>query len=349
MLGRVGLGFENHGDHSSNGYVKGSFLWDNNEYDVPAACLVHFARTGDVAALRLGLASALHYLDVDTIHYSSRHADWAGAQHVHSHATFGHHTAQGPNMHHAGYVQGLILYTYLTGEPIGLNGAEGIAEWVLTHLGDHTVGMERQLGHPLMTLTDVYEATWDERWLKGAAVLVDQALRWEHPQRSGFLAPITESPAYYSGGPFCGGLLSASVLKFNSWARLPEIDQMLERVAVWTLTDVWEPPAVIQSKGGSPRMGDDPKNISSHLRLMAHQYERTHDPFFLAVPLRSVVDGFGESGENFGTRETGLVYNYLPWFLQTLAASGTPRGRPRVRPEASRRRVWPPRPARSTK
>ena len=122
MLGRVGLGFENHGDHSSNGYVKGSFLWDNNEYDVPAACLVHFARTGDVAALRLGLASALHYLDVDTIHYSSRHADWAGAQHVHSHDTFGHHTAAGPNMHHAGYVQGLILYTYLTGEPIGLTG-----------------------------------------------------------------------------------------------------------------------------------------------------------------------------------------------------------------------------------
>jgi hypothetical protein len=313
MLGRVGLGFENHGDHSSNGYVKGSFLWDNNEYDVPAACLVHFARTGDEAALRLGLASALHYLDVDTIHYSSRHADWAGAQHVHSHATFGHHTAAGPNMHHAGYVQGLILYTYLTGEPIGLAGAEGIAEWVRTHLGDHTVGMERQLGHPLTTLTDVYEATWDERWLKGAAVLVDQALRWEHPQRSGFLAPITESPAYYSGGPFCGGLLTAGVLKFNSWARLPEIDKLLERVAVWTL-----------SKGGSPRMGHDPQNISSHLRMMASVYERTRDPFFLAVPLRSVVDGFGEKGENFGTRETGLVYNYLPWFLQTLQASGNP-------------------------
>ena len=186
MLGRVGLGFEDHGDHSSNGYVKGSFLWDNNEYDVPAACLVHFARTGDVSALRLGLASALHYLDVDTIHYSSRHADWAGAQHVHSHDTFGHHTAAGPNMHHAGYVQGLILYTYLTGEPIGLGGAEGIAEWVRTHLGDHTAGMERQLGHPLMTLTDVYEATWDERWLKGAAVLVDQALEVGTPPAERF-------------------------------------------------------------------------------------------------------------------------------------------------------------------
>src|SRR5205085_596446 len=134
VIGRVGLGFENHGDHSSGGYVKGTFLWDNNEYDLPAACLMHFARTGDTAALRLGLSSALHYLDVDTIHYSSRHADWAGAQHVHSHATFGHHTAQGPDYNHAGYVQGLIWYSYLTGEPIGIAGARGIADWATQHL-----------------------------------------------------------------------------------------------------------------------------------------------------------------------------------------------------------------------
>jgi hypothetical protein len=330
MLGKVGLGFENHGDHSSGGYVKGTFLWDNNEYDVPAACLVHFARTGDTAALRLGLSSALHYLDVDTIHYSSRHADWAGAQHVHSHATFGHHTAAGPNMHHAGYVQGLILYSYLTGEPIGLEGAQGIAEWVLTHLGDHTVGMERQLGHPLMTLGDLYEATWDERWLRGAAVLVDQALRWEYPVRSGFLAPITESPAFYSGSPFCGGLLTAGLLKFDGWAHLPDLDPLLERVAVWTLTDVWEPPAVIQNKGGSPRMGRDPQNISSHLRLMARVFERTDDPVFLAVPRRSILEGFGRDDRSFGTRETGLVFNYLPWFLRTLSASGNPQDDPEL-------------------
>ena len=124
VIKKVGLGFENYGDHSSNGYVRGTYLWDNNEYDLPAGAMVHFVRSGDRAALRLGLAGALHYLDVDTIHYSSQHADWAAAQHTHSHATFGHHTAQGPDMHHAGYVQGLIWYSYFTGEPIGLLGAK---------------------------------------------------------------------------------------------------------------------------------------------------------------------------------------------------------------------------------
>ena len=109
-------------------------------------------------ALRLGLAGALHYLDVDTIHYSSQHADWAAAQHVHSHSTFGHHTAQRPDMHHAGYVQGLIWYSYFTGEPIGLLGAQGIADWVLRSTGVQTTAMERILGHRPEQITTL--AAW---------------------------------------------------------------------------------------------------------------------------------------------------------------------------------------------
>ena len=195
VVGHVGLGFENYGDHSSNGYVAGSYLWDNNEYDVPAAAMIHFARSGDRDALRLGLASAQHYLDVDTIHYNSRKADWAGAPHTHSHGDVGHHTADGPGMHHAGYVQGLILYSYFTGEPIGIAGARGIADWVLRNISpENNVGqMERALGHPLMTLTDVYEATWDDRYLRGAARLVDWAEKWEHPIHSGFFSRLSPS------------------------------------------------------------------------------------------------------------------------------------------------------------
>jgi hypothetical protein len=286
--------------------------------------MVHFARSGDREALRLGLASALHYLDVDTIHYSSKRADWAAAQHVHSHSTFGHHTAQGPDMQHAGYVQGLIWYSYFTGEPIGLLGAQGIADWVLRNLGVQTTSMERALGHPLMTLNDLYEATWNETYLRGSAQLVDEALKWEDPARSGFLAPITESPAYYSGSPFCGGLLPSALLKFNSWAHRPEIDQMLARVAQWTLTDVWCPPANIRGKGGSPRGHGAPGNIASHSRLMSHVFARTGDPLFFVVPQKSLLAGFGDDPEPIGTRTTGLVFNYLPWFLTTLHENGDP-------------------------
>jgi hypothetical protein len=331
VIAKVGLGFENYGDHSSSGYVIGHPLWDNNEYDLPAACMVHFARTGDRAALKLGLASARHYVDVDMTHYSSEHADWVGTQHTHSHGLTGHHTAQGPDFGHAGFTKGLLWYSYLTGDPAGLDGARGIADWCVRNLGIHTSGMERVLGHPLMTLNDVYEATGDERYLRGSAHLLDQAFKWEHPVRGGFLAPITEAPAYYSGSSFNNGLVSAGLLQFNEWAHLPEIDAMLERFARWTLTDVWLPPNSIATKGGSVNKGGSPQYISIHARLMADVYARTHDPLYLAVPSKLATAGFGEGSKPIpGTRSVGMVYNYLPWLITALHKNGDPDANPQL-------------------
>jgi hypothetical protein len=327
VVDEVGLGFENYGDHASPGYVKGSRLWDNNEYDTPAAGMVHFARTGDREALRIALAGALHYLDVDTIHYSGKHSGWARAPHTHSHVEFGHHTAEAPNMHHAGYVQGLIWYSYLTGEPIGVLGAQGIADWVLNNITPEScVGsMERALGHSLMTLTDTYEATWDEKYLRGAARMVDWAIKWEHPVLSGFMAPITEAPAFYAGSPGVGaGTIHAGLIKFNSWAKLPEIDGMLERVARWTLTFPWRPPAVVIAKAPVKGAQGAALTMSENLRLMHYAYAKSADPAFLAVPRKSVMQAFVTEASTVRTRSTGRVYNYLPWFLTTLKQNGNP-------------------------
>jgi hypothetical protein len=320
MVDQVGLGFENYGDHSSSGYVAGSYLWDNNEYDVPAGAMMHFARTGDVKALELGLASARHYLDVDTIHYSRKHADWAGGAHTHSHGDVGAHTADGPGMHHAGYVQGLIWYSYFTGDTTGIAGAKSIADWVLLKMKpEANIGqMERAAGHPLMTLTDTYEATGEEQYLRGAAKLVDWVEKWQHPVHGGFLAPITEQPAYYSGSGFNSGLIEAGLMKFNSWADLPEIEGMLERDARFLLTEMWRPPGGILSKGGSPRRGADARHVASHLRLFRAEYLRTRDPLFLGPVAEMVEAGFGAKSKGFGPRDTGLVFNYLPWYLGVL-------------------------------
>ena len=185
--------------------------------------------------------------------------------------------------------------------------------------------MERAMGHPMMTLTDVYEATWDERYLLGSARLVDWTTKWEHPVRGGFPAPITEQPAFISQSPFCGGLLVSALLKFNSWAKLPELDALLERAARSTLSDMWRPPMNIMSKGGSPRRGSNAQNISTHLRLVRHEYLRTGDPLFLVVPRECVAGGFSGAGKDFGTRSTGLVFNYVPWFLSLLTEKGDPK------------------------
>jgi hypothetical protein len=64
---------------------------------------------------------------------------------------------------------------------------------------------------------------------------------------------------------------------------------------------------------------------------MVHAYELTKDPFFLAVPSRLTVAGFGAGSKPiFGTRSTGLVYNYLPWLLATLHQEGNPGPEPQL-------------------
>jgi hypothetical protein len=113
-------------------------------------------------------------------------------------------------------------------------------------------------------------------------------------------------------------------MKFNEWARLPEIDAMLARVAQWTLTDVWQPPMNIMHKGGSPRETSAPRHISSHLRLMSYIYERTKDPLYLVVPRLATTAGFGEDATPFGPRATGLVFNYVPWLIEELQKYGDP-------------------------
>jgi hypothetical protein len=349
IVGEVGLGFENYGDHLSPAYVKGASMWIDNEYDVPAAAILGFVRTGDVDALRVGVASAQHYVDVDTIHFSTQNPNWIGGPHSHSHDTNGHHTSDAPNMSHAGFAEGLIWASYLTGDPDGLEGAKGIADWVLRSISPQANigGMERGSGHPMMTLNDVYEATWDDRYLRGSAKLVDWVLRWEHPVHSGFFAPITESPAYFSGSSYNSGLLSAPLMKFNSWAQAPEVGALLDRFARHILTEMWGPGG-IRSKGAAVRT-PDPLHISSHLRLMRSEYLRTGNPLYLALP-REMVTSFFEKPNAWmlswaarpgfdadyggGLRTSGLVFKNLPWFLSLLKERGDPRpGALQVRPK----------------
>jgi hypothetical protein len=41
-----------------------------------------------------------------------------------------------------------------------------------------------------------------------------------------------------------------------------------------------------------------------------------------------MVAGFGDATQDMGTRNTGLVFNYLPWFLPLLSDQGDPQPEP---------------------
>ncbi len=140
-----------------------------------------------------------------------------------------------------------------------------------------------------------------------------------------YLSSGTYQISVTAGGfetPFCGGLITAALVKYNSWAKLPEIDAMLERVARWLLTEMWQPDGIM-SKGGSPRRTASPGHIASHMRLLRRVYENTRDPLFLAVPRELMLAGFGADAD-IKTRSTGLVLNYVPWFMDLLESEELP-------------------------
>jgi hypothetical protein len=84
------------------------------------------------------------------------------------------------------------------------------------------------------------------------------------------------------------------------------------------------------SKGGSPSRSADARHVSIHLRLLRVEYLRTKDPLFLAVPREMLVAGFGAKAKEFGPRDTGLVFNYLPWYVAMLHDLGNPQPDPQL-------------------
>ncbi|MGH8246354.1 MAG: hypothetical protein ACREUU_07965 [Gammaproteobacteria bacterium] len=114
------------------------------------------------------------------------------------------------------------------------------------------------------------------------------------------------------------------MIKFNRWAKLPEIDRMLERAARWTLTFPWRPPGILIAKAPVKGAPGSALAICQNLRLMHYAFAKSGDPLFLAAPRKSLEEAFRSHTLRIATRSTGTVYNYLPWFLTTLKNNGNP-------------------------
>ena len=191
--------------------------------------------------------------------------------------------------------------------------------------------MERALGHPLMTLNDVYEATWDDRYLRGAARLVDWAEKWEHPIHSGFLAPITEQPAFYSGSTFNGGLITV---------RAAEVQRLGETAGDRRHAGARGALAAhrnVEARGHhvEGRLAAPQRIARAHLEPHAAAAQRLSADARSAIPGRAARTDDGRfratRRRDIKTRDTGLVFNYLPWFMQMLEEEGNPAPDPQFR------------------
>ena len=211
-----GYGLLNWGDGPDAGYTnqgrgQGEIVWTNNEYDLPHAALLMYARCGERRMLDTMLAAAEHWMDVDVCHFSRDPLRHQG-QIVHS----ARHATSGVSVSHE-WVEGLLDYYHQTGEPFAYHTALGIGENVLRHLERPALrkpagSSARETGWALRTLVALYVETHDGKWLAPAEFIVGQFEAWQ-AEHGAWLAPYTDHTL--ARVPFMIAVAANSLMRYH--------------------------------------------------------------------------------------------------------------------------------------
>jgi len=141
-------GLFNYGDHSGDGG------WANLESYSDYSTLLRGMRSGSPETLRLGLAAAEHYRDMDVDHIKN-FPIMHSCNHVIGGTHFGH-----------AWIQGVLLHYLLTGDPRSREVAYQVGDAFLAiPPQDEQVREDRCLGYYLLTLSDYCLALGDKRYI----------------------------------------------------------------------------------------------------------------------------------------------------------------------------------------
>lgn len=223
-----GYGIIHWGDGPDAGYTqqgrgRGEPVWTNNEYDLPHAALLMYARAGERRFMDYLLVAAEHWMDVDVCHFSDDPLRHRG-QIIHSAG----HVSAGVTVSHE-WVEGLLDYYHLTGEQFAYDTALGIGENVLRHLQQPALrtpagSAARETGWALRTLVALYRETHDERWLAPAERIVEQFEAWQR-QYGAWLAPYTDHTL--ARVPFMIAVAANSLMRYWRLRPEPRVGEMI--------------------------------------------------------------------------------------------------------------------------
>lgn len=164
--------------YTNQGRGNGDWVWVNNEYDLPHAAMLLFARSGRRRFLDYMLRGVEHWKDVDIVHYSEDPLRYQG-QVMHS----GWHATGEVKICHQ-WTEGLLDYYHVTGDESALAAAIGIGENVRRNFDTPRYQTEggssaRESGWALRSLGALYNETYDEKWLEAADRIVDHFAAWK--------------------------------------------------------------------------------------------------------------------------------------------------------------------------
>lgn len=204
-------GFMNYGDW----FGERNWNWGNEEYDTQWALAVNFARTGNLAMLRLAEEAEWHNADIDTTHYSRNPAD-VGRVWTHSVGHTGGYFPDGwksmggfnRGLRDTGhtYAQGHFYLYALTGERRYLETGRKVADWLAEHTTNFTYYSERNVGWPMIGLMGGYDVIGNPFYLNGAKLMADMAVWTLHPDTGGWGHWIDPSECKHN--PRCWGCKS---------------------------------------------------------------------------------------------------------------------------------------------
>jgi YetA-like protein len=191
----------------------------NNQYDVVHGAAVQYMRSGNRKWFALMRDLARHVIDIDIYHTNQDRPWFNGGMFWHTEHYMGastcthrsysrsnvgnrapHKCGGGPSSEH-NYTSGLLVYHCLTGDPLGREAVQGLAEWVIamddgrrrrggwldrrcTGFASQTVsrsyhGPGRGCGNSINALLDGYAISGDRRFLLKAEALLRRSI---HPR-----------------------------------------------------------------------------------------------------------------------------------------------------------------------
>lgn len=239
-------GFEGFGGvFQPGGYIAGTQrMWTNMEYDFVHSTLTQWARSGEADYFQRAVQAAHHFVDVDLIRWHSD-ASRIGGSFVHSHSMREGHHLEGPNFGHGGWPQGLLWAYYLTGDRDLLDGAVGLGDYILKNIPapeklatvtpKYAMSEERDVGNALLTLSTVYEATGDQRYLAAARQVFDYAYRTQEPGLGAWGTTIHEYPPH-RGSTFMIVMLYRALEAYYEVSGDPRVGEVMRAHIPWLLT-----------------------------------------------------------------------------------------------------------------
>ena len=185
------LGMVDYGDYggATTGHRKG--FTSNNEHDVPYGLLLQWLRTGERIPYHVAESGIEHTMDIDIVHYTSRSPIELGGWRIHGPGHVQYDPEGFPDVSVAPshmWTESLVAYYYLSGHPRALQTARGIGDCFLRMIEEgwatppyhsewHSA---RDSGWTLIGLSAVYEATGEEKYLKGIQKVAQALIEAQH-------------------------------------------------------------------------------------------------------------------------------------------------------------------------